>query len=73
MEGFMIISQQHEGKIPLNFQEKQEFGAKIKGNKSQNLSHTLPARSRDWNEEENFQEAVKFAHKAFLNPSNVWP
>lgn len=49
----------HDGKIPQNFQEKQEFAARIK------------AKSRDWNEEENFQEAVKFAHKAFLNPSNL--
>lgn len=29
------------------------------------------AKSRNWNEEENFQEAVKFAHKIFIDPSRV--
>jgi len=49
----------HDGNIPLNFKEKMEFGDIVKKS------------SRNWHEEENFQEAVKFAHKAFANPKNI--
>lgn len=50
---------QHEGKAPQTFAEKQQFGEFIK------------SKSRNWVEEENFQEAVKFAHKAYSDPARV--
>jgi len=50
---------QNEGKAPQTFAEKQKFGEFIK------------SKSRNWLEEENFQEAVKFAHKAFIDPARV--
>lgn len=49
----------HGGQIPKNFAEKQEFGKFIQ------------SKAHSFYEEENFQEAVKFAHKAFLDPKNL--
>jgi len=51
--------EQNGGKAPQTFAEKQQFGEFIK------------SKSRNWIEEENFQEAVKFAHKAYSDPSRV--
>lgn len=49
----------HDGQIPKNFAEKQAF------------SKFVQSKSHSFYEEENFQEAVKFAHKAFIDPKNL--
>jgi len=49
----------HNNKPPSNFNEKAAFIEMIK------------SKSRLWKEEENFQEAVKFAHKSYANPSDL--
>ena len=39
---------------------------------SSEINKIFIAKSRNWVEEENFQEAVKFAHKAFIDPARVF-